>query len=107
MLTDRQKQILAFCATGRKSREIAKLFNLGKDSIYGELRLLQRLGVLEKSAAKSRLGVSATFTTVGAEPVLDSQYERDTDLYAPQYDPELVNLEFIRRSHNIFARAAA
>ena len=106
MLTDRQKQILDFCATGRKSREIAKFFDLGKDSIYGELRLLQRLGLLQKTVIKKRHGVAATFTTVGAEPVLDSQYERDTDLYAPQYDPELVNVEFIKHSHNIFARAA-
>jgi len=104
MLTDRQKQILAFCATGRKSREITKYFQLGVDSIYLELRLLQRLGLIQKTAAKSR--APAVFTTVGTKPVLDSQYERDTDLYAPQYDPELVNVEFIRTSHNIFARAA-
>ena len=105
MLTDRQKQILAFCATGRKSHEIAKLFNLGKDSIYGELRLLQRLGLLEKRDAPRR-GVPVTFITVGTEPMIDNDYERDTDLYAPQYDPALVNLEFIRTGHNIFARAA-
>ena len=105
MLSERQKKILDFCTHGRKSREIAKLFNLGKDSIYGELRLLQRLGVLEKRDAPRR-GVPVTFTTIGTQPVLDNQYERDTDLYAPQYDPALVNVEFIRTGHNIFARAA-
>lgn len=105
MLTDRQKQILAFCATGRKSREIAKLFNLSNDSIYGELRLLQRLGLLEKRDAPRR-GVPVKFTTVGTKPMIDNDYERDTDLYAPQYDPALVNVEFIRTGHNIFARAA-
>ena len=98
MLTERQKQILAFCATGRKSREIAKLFNLGKDSIYGELRLLQRLGLLEKRDAPRR-GVPVTFTTIGTEPQLDSQYEN-------VYDPEVVNVDFIQRSHNIFGVAA-
>jgi hypothetical protein len=104
MLTDRQKAILNFCTHGKKSREITKYFQLGVDSIYLELRLLQRLGLIQKTAAKSR--APAVFTTVGTEPALDGQYERDTDLYAPEYDPELVNVEFIRHSHNIFARAA-
>lgn len=98
MLTERQKQILAFCATGRKSREIAKLFNLGKDSIYGELRLLQRLGLLEKRDS-TRRGVPVTFTTIGDTPQLDTQYEN-------VYDPALVNVDFIKSSHNIWGQAA-
>lgn len=104
MLTDRQKQILSFCATGRKSREIAKYFNLGQDSIYAELRLLQRLNLLQKRDAHRR-GVSANFFTIGAEPQLDGQYERKSNLDAHcenEYDAALVNVDFIKHSHKIW-----
>lgn len=107
MLTDRQKQILSFCATGRKSREIAKYFNLGQDSIYGELRLLQRLNLLQKSAAHR--GASANFFTIGAEPQLDGQYERKSKLDAHcehEYNADLVNVDFVKHSHNIWGAAA-
>jgi transposase-like protein len=106
MLKEKQKIILAFCKIGKTSSQVAAHIGAAQSTVYPDLRLLQRLGLLEKREAKKRIGVAAVFKTIATEFTLDDKYERDTDLYAPQYDAALVNVEFIRTGHNIFARAA-
>ena len=99
MLNERQKKILDFCADGKKSQQIAWKLSLAKTSVYNDLRTLQRIGLIRKTTDHKRRGTPATFVTVGYEPQLDGIYEHE-------YDPELVNVEFIRHSHNIFGVAA-
>jgi DNA-binding CsgD family transcriptional regulator len=99
VLSERQKKILDFCAGGKKSNQIAQKLGLARTSVYNELRTLQRIGLMLKTVDHKRRGVPATFVTIGYEPQLDDLYER-------AYDPALVNVEFIRTGHNIFARAA-
>lgn len=100
MLNERQKKILDFCADGKKSQQIAWKLGLAKTSVYNDLRTLQRIGLIRKTTDRKSRGTPATFVTVGYVPQLDGLYEHE-------YDPELVNVEFIRNGHNIFARAAA
>ncbi|CAB4132982.1 Transcription regulator LuxR, C-terminal [uncultured Caudovirales phage] len=97
-MNERQKKILEFCANGKKSYEIANQLGLCKTSVYNDLRTLQQIGLLAKTNDHRRRGMAATFTTVGYEPQLDKLYERE-------YNPELVNIEFIKHSHNIWGTA--
>ena len=99
VMNERQNQILAFCVGGKTSFEIAEHVGLAQPSIYGELRLLQRLGLIEKRGDDRRRAQPATFITIGTQPQLDARYESE-------YDPALINVDFIRTGHNIFARTA-
>lgn len=95
MLTDKQKAILEFCAEGQTAADIAKYINVHRPAVYFELAKLQQMGLIAKRGESKE----KTFTTVGAG--LENQ-DRDQI----EYDPELVNVDFIKHSHNIFARAA-
>jgi hypothetical protein len=100
-MNETQKKILEFCANGKKPYEIAKQLGLCKTSVYNYLCTLQRIGLLAKTNGHRRRGVAATFTTVGYEPQLDKLDK----LYEREYNPELVNVEFIKHSHNIWGAA--
>jgi predicted transcriptional regulator len=95
VLNERQKRILDFCVGGKKSNQIAQKLGLCRTSVYNDLRTLQRIGLILKTIDHKRRGVPATFVTIGYVPQID-------DIYEHAYNPELVNVEFIKRSHNIF-----
>ena len=93
MLNDRQKAILEFCVEGETPAAIAQYVGIAQPSIYAWLRQLEQLGMLRKNNERP-----AIFFTRGTEPLPEEQREIE-------YDPTL-NVEFIKHSHNIFARAA-
>ena len=96
-MKNRQNDILAFCVDGKKSHEIAEHCGLVNGSVYMILRTLQKMGVITKDFDSKRRGVAATFTTVSTH--------RPTRQFEGEYDPELVNVDFIRHSHNIWRTA--
>jgi hypothetical protein len=101
VLTERQKAILEICAEGEIPAEIAKYAGVAQPSIYAELRQLEQLGLLKKSGERlaGKNGKQpAIYLTVGTEVIPENEREIE-------YDPTL-NAEFIKHSHNIFARAA-
>ena len=95
VLTDRQKAILEFCTGGNVPAEIAKYIKVAHSSVYAELAELQRLRLLDKNE-KTR---PAIFVTVRS-------YLENQSGESAEYDTERVNVDFIKHSHNIFARAA-
>lgn len=96
MLNERQKKVLDSCANGKKSQQIAWDLGFRKTLVYNDLRKLQRIGLISK--INGTRGIPATFLTIGYVPQIDV-------LYAPKYDAELVNIEFIKHSHRIWAIA--
>ncbi|CAB4124713.1 hypothetical protein UFOVP66_25 [uncultured Caudovirales phage] len=102
MLKERQKLILEFCRDGKTSGEIAERIRMAHASVYPELRALQQMGLLEKQSVynfgKPR-GPRAMFITVGTQSQIEFQDR-------PEYDPEIVNVDFIKHSHNIWRQAA-
>lgn len=102
MLTERQKIILEFCRGGKNSREIAQRIKMAHASVYPELRALQSLGLLEKTGSEtraSRFRQPSIFITIGDDAQIEAQDQ-------PEHDPELVNVAFIKHSHNIWRVAA-
>ena len=102
MLKERQKIILEFCAEGKTSFEIAEHIGMAHSSVYPELTALQRLGLIQKNCGAdlaSRFKQPAIFVTIG-DALQIAQHDHS------EYDPELVNVEFIKHSHNIWRAAA-
>lgn len=99
-MNEQHRQILEFCIGGKKRCEIAQHFGLSNIYVYNTLRTLQRIGLIEKCKGKVTRGVAAAFITIGTVPELDKRYKQE-------YDPEVVNVEFIKRSHNIFSRVSS
>lgn len=95
VLTDKQQAILEICAEGQTAANIAKYINIHRPAVYFELAKLQQMGLIAKCGGTKE----KTFTTVGA-----GLANQDGDRI--EYDPEKVNVEFIKHSHKIFARAA-
>ena len=99
MLKERQKLILEFCQDGKTSSEIADRIGLAQRSIYHELKALQNLNLLEKRNDGDRFKQPAIFVTIGTSAQIEQCGQEG-------YDPELVNIEFIKHSHNIWRQAA-
>ena len=102
MLKERQKLILEFCRDGKTSGEIAERIRMAQASVYKEIQALKQMGLLEKQSAyhfgKPR-GPRAIFITIGTQSQIEFQDQ-------PEYDSKLVNIEFIKHSHNIWRQAA-
>lgn len=75
-LTPHQQKALAFLATPRTSAELAEYMGRKQESVYGTLRLLQRLDLVERISPYER--AKATFVATGKEMAIDDPYIRPT-----------------------------
>lgn len=77
-LSRKDKLALEFLAKPATSREVAEHLGIPYDSVYGHLRLLQRLGLVEKvGRAKNHNGhgrISIFKATGATEIVIDRDY---------------------------------
>jgi predicted ArsR family transcriptional regulator len=78
LLSQKDKIALQFLAKPATSREVAEHLGIPYDSVYGHLRLLQRLGLIEKvGRAKNQNGhgrISIFKATGATEIVVDPDY---------------------------------
>lgn len=76
-LTKQQQKALAYMATPCTSAELAKYMGWKQESVYGTLRLLQRLDLVERISPYQR--AKATFVATGkAMAIIDDPYIRPT-----------------------------
>ena len=75
-LTKHQQKALEYLATPRTSAELAEHMGWKQESVYGTLRLLQRLDLVNRISPYQR--AKATFVATGKAMAIDDPYIRPT-----------------------------